>query len=147
MAHDLNGLNMEIMCFLYKQAEIKQDIEEVNYMRVSTEYLNMMTLRHQESMQKGVLRLLQSSSKRATRGMDIAMFSSAGLEMSRLSTSIKGSIFGNDDWIINNGYTYSLKNRRNGIQKQNTIEEVLEKSNCIQNENIAKERTGILFIY
>lgn len=44
---------MEIMCFLYKQAEIKQDIEEVNYMRVSTEYLNMMTLRHQESMQKG----------------------------------------------------------------------------------------------
>ena len=138
MAHDLNGLNMEIMCFLYKQAEIKQDIEEVNYMRVSTEYLNMMTLRHQESMQKGVLRLLQSSSKRATRGMDIAMFSSAGLEMSRLSTSIKGSIFGNDDWIINNGYTYSLKNRRNGIQKQNTIEEVLEKSNCIQNENIAK---------
>ena len=66
------------------------------------------------------------------------MFSSAGLEMSRLSTSIKGSIFGNDDWIINNGYTYSLKNRRNGIQKQNTIEEVLEKSNCIQNENIAK---------
>ena len=91
MAHDLNGLNMEIMCFLYKQAEIKQDIEEVNYMRVSTEYLNMMTLRHQESMQKGVLRLLQSSSKRATRGMDIAMFSSAGLEMSRLSTSINWS--------------------------------------------------------
>ena len=107
-------------------------------MRVPMEYLNMVTLRHQESMQKGVLRLLQSSSKRATRGMDIAMFSSAGLEMSRLSTSIKGSIFGNDDWIINNGYTYSLKNRRNGIQKQNTIEEVLEKSNCIQNENIAK---------
>lgn len=31
-----------------------------------------------------------------------------------------------------------MKNRRNGIQKQNTIEEVLEKSNCIQNENIAK---------
>ena len=107
-------------------------------MRVSTEYLNRMTLRHQESMQKGVLRLLQSSSKRATRRTDSAIFSSAGLKMSRLSTTIKSPIFENDEWIINNGYTYSLKNRRNGIQKQNTIEEVLEKSNCIQNENIAK---------
>ena len=112
---------MGIICHFSKYLEIKQGNEEVDYMRVSTEYLNMMTLRHHESLQKGVLRLLQSSSKRATRGMDIAMFSSAGLEMSRLSTSIKGSIFGNDDWIINNGYTYSLKNKRNGIQKQNNI--------------------------
>ena len=72
-------------------------------MRVSTEYFNMMTLRHQESLQKGVLRLLQSSSKKATRGMDSAIFSSAALGMSRLQTPIKSPLFGNDDWIINIG--------------------------------------------
>ena len=104
-------------------------------MRVSTEYLNMMTLRHQESMQKGVLRLLQSSSKKTTRGMDCAIFSSAGLGMSRLQATIKNPLFGDDDWIINNGYIYSLKNRRNGMQKQNTIEKVFDKNICIQNEN------------
>ena len=104
-------------------------------MRVSTEYYNMMTLRHQESLQKEVLRLLQSSSKKATRGMDSAIFSSAALGMSRLSTKIKNPLFGNDDWIINNGYTYSLKNKRNGMQKQNTIEKAFDKNICIQNEN------------
>ena len=72
-------------------------------MRVSTEYLNMMTLRHQESLQKGILRLLQSSSKKTTRGMDSAIFSSAGLGMSRLQATIKNPLFGDDDWIINNG--------------------------------------------
>ena len=110
-------------------------------MRVPTEYLNMMTLRHQESLQKGVLRLLQSSSKKATRGMDSAIFSSAGIGMSRLSTTIKSSIFGNDDWIINNEYTYSLKNKRNGMQKQNTIGAAFEKNICIQNK-----KRNIMFV-
>ena len=67
--------------------------------------------------------------------MDSAIFSSAGLGMCRLQAPIKSPLFGDEDWIINNGYTYSLKNRRNGMQKQITYEKVFDKNICIQNEN------------
>ena len=90
-------------------------------------------------LEKEVLRLLQSSSKKATRGMDSAIFSSAGLGMSRLQATIKNPLFGNDDWIINNGYTYSLKNRRNGMQKQITIEKAFDKNICML-EQLSREK-------
>lgn len=98
-------------------------------MKLSTEYLSMMRLRHHESMQRGVLRLLQSSSK-GVGGRDNVLFSAAGLEMSRMTATMKLAMQ-DEGWIVNDESIFS---HRRGMQKQNPIVELYEKNTYVQNE-------------